>query len=173
MGHLPIRLQVRFEGQFGSLEFQERFLHADGGQQHVVRRTSSATFPIGVQRGLVINRPCVLPSPCAGSKAGHHHIGRLVKRFGRNRCRIGDVTEAHHCTGEVGCHGVAGLLATDAAALTREGHHLVSALHEFLHDEAADVSGRTEDDHTNLFRWTVAEVSARGHGAESWTIGRN
>ena len=75
--HLAIGLQCFFEGQLGFLEFQKWLLHTNGREENVMGNPSLPTFGVGVQGGLVVNRPRVLSPSSSRGEAAHDHINRL------------------------------------------------------------------------------------------------
>ena len=173
MGHFPIGLQFRFKGQFRLLEFQQRFLHADRREQHVMSHASPSSLPVGVEGGLVINRPGVFAASGAGRQAGDHHIRGLVEGLGSNGGGIGDVAKADLCALEIVDHLLLALAPPDATTFAGEGHHLVTPFHQLLHNKTTDVAGGSEHHHPHLFRGAAAEVVTQSHGARDWTTGRN
>ena len=163
MGHLLVGAEHGFEGELRFLKLQQRFLHADRRQQHVVSDSGAATFPVSVQGRLMVDGPGILAATAAGGEAGHHHIGGLIKSLGLQRGGIANITEAHFGSRTVSDHLIARLAASDAAAFARERHDVIAPSDQLPNHETTDVSGGSEHHHPNMLRRTVSEVVAQRH----------
>ena len=125
------------------LENQQRFLDADGGQQHEMRHPRALCRLQRQHMRVVIDRPGILGRPRARGHAGHHRIETLAsKAVAGERDRIAHVDAPD--LGETRQPGPRRRHTTLGRPLANERDHLVAALHERGNGRPTDGPRRSE-----------------------------
>ena len=169
VAHVGLRRDRLLEPQLRALELEQRLLHADRREEHVVRAALRDQLVERVLRRAVVDLVGVLDAARPARQARDHHVDRLGEAARAQARRVGDVAERHLRAREVGDDLRAALLAADAALLARERRHLVPAAHQLLRHEAADVARRADHQHAHVRRRRRRHVDLahrRGGGAQ-------